>query len=434
MREIGQLSPAICDWLRRAVTPTGRLLELLELLQRQTLTTGTEIAYRLEVDRRTVRRYIAALHELGIPIEGQRGVGGGYRIRPGFRLPPLMLDDDEAVVVALGVVTAGRLGLAGSTESVEGALAKIHRVLPDLLRRRVEALEATLDFTSSGPRGGAPVTGETVLLLAEAIRRRLRLRAGYTSFSGEVTRRQLSPYGLVVHSGPLVPRRVRPRPSRPAHVQSRPHATSGPLQAGGRAAARGLRRRRVREPLARARAVAARGRSPARPDARAGEPAPARPQRWPSSPRPRADAAAHARRVARTGRPSSSPAWSAALRSSSPTSSATACGRWRTASWLRALDPEPSVETVASDVVGNVDGLVGAGVRSPAAGEGAVLAPGAGEGRVQLTVRHRDGHAVAPDVPSVRQRRRSESGEHRRRERMSRGRSRSARGRRSEGP
>jgi predicted DNA-binding transcriptional regulator YafY len=111
-----------------------------------------------------------------------------------------MLDDDEAIVVALGVVAAGRLGLAGSTESVAGALAKIHRVLPDLLRRRVEALEATLDFTSSGPTG-APVTGETVLLLAEAIRRRLRVRAGYTSFAGEVTRRQLSPYGLVVHSG-----------------------------------------------------------------------------------------------------------------------------------------------------------------------------------------------------------------------------------------
>jgi predicted DNA-binding transcriptional regulator YafY len=181
-------------------TPTARLLELLELLQTQTLTTGTEIAYRLQVDRRTVRRYIAALHELGIPIEGQRGVGGGYRIRPGFRLPPLMLDDDEAVVVALGVLAAGRLGLAGSSESVEGALAKIHRVLPDALRRRVEALEATLDFTRSAPTG-APVTGGAVLLLAEAIRRRLRLRAGYTSFSGEVTRRELSPYGLVVHSG-----------------------------------------------------------------------------------------------------------------------------------------------------------------------------------------------------------------------------------------
>jgi predicted DNA-binding transcriptional regulator YafY len=182
------------------VTPTARLLDLLELLQSQTLTTGTEIADRLEIDRRTVRRYVSALQDLGIPIEGQRGVGGGYRIRPGFRLPPLMLDDDEAVIVALGVVAAGQIGLAGSTESIAGALAKIHRVLPDGLRRRVEALEATLDFTTSAP-AGAPVTGETVLLLAEATRRRRRLRITYRSFAGEVTRRDLSPHGLVVHSG-----------------------------------------------------------------------------------------------------------------------------------------------------------------------------------------------------------------------------------------
>jgi predicted DNA-binding transcriptional regulator YafY len=179
------------------VTPTARLLELLELLQSQTLTTGTEIADRLRIDRRTVRRYVAALQELGIPIEGQRGVGGGYRIRPGYRLPPLMLDDDEAVVVALGVVAAGQIGLAGS---VDGARTKIHRVLPDGLRRRVEALEATLDFTRDAPTG-APVTGATVLLLAEAIRRRQRLRITYRSFAGELTRRELSPHGLVVHSG-----------------------------------------------------------------------------------------------------------------------------------------------------------------------------------------------------------------------------------------
>lgn len=181
------------------MTPTARLLDLLELLQTQTLTTGTEIADRFGVDRRTVRRYISALHELGIPIEGQRGVGGGYRIRPGYRLPPLMLDDDEAIVIALGVVAAGQLGLVGS-ESVEGARAKIHRVLPDGLRRRVETLEATLDFTASAPTG-APVAGETVLLLAEAIRRRRRLQVGYRSFASEVTRRNLSPHGLVVHSG-----------------------------------------------------------------------------------------------------------------------------------------------------------------------------------------------------------------------------------------
>ncbi len=176
------------------------MLELLELLQTQPRTTGTEIADRLRIDRRTVRRYIAALQDLGIPVEGQRGVGGGYRIRPGYRLPPLMLDDDEAVVVALGMVAAGHLGLTASTESVDGALAKIHRVLPEGLRRRVEALETTLDFTTVAS-AGAPVTGETVLLLADAIRRRRRLRIAYRSFSGENTEREVSPHGLVVHSG-----------------------------------------------------------------------------------------------------------------------------------------------------------------------------------------------------------------------------------------
>ena len=182
------------------LTPTARLLELLELLQAQPLLTGREISDRLEIDPRTVRRYVEALQQLGIPVEGQRGVGGGYRIRPGYRLPPLMLTDDEAVAVALGVQAAGRLGLSGSAEAAEGALVKIHRVLPDGLRRRVEALEATLDFTSRARRT-APVRGDTVLLLADLIRRRRRVRGTYRAFSGEETRRELSPHGLVVHSG-----------------------------------------------------------------------------------------------------------------------------------------------------------------------------------------------------------------------------------------
>ena len=198
--EIGHITPSICGSLKRVLAPTARLLELLELLQTQTLTTGQEIADKLSIDRRTARRYVAALQDLGIPVEGQRGVGGGYRIRPGYRLPPLMLTDDEAVVVALGVFAARRLGLSASDESVEGALAKLHRVLPDTLRRRVEALEATLDFTAR-PARGVPVAGDRVLLLAEAIRRRRRLRATYRAFSGDQTRRDLSPHGLVVHSG-----------------------------------------------------------------------------------------------------------------------------------------------------------------------------------------------------------------------------------------
>ena len=181
-------------------TPTARLLELLELLQARPLTTGGEIADQLEIDRRTVRRYVAALQELGIPVEGQRGVGGGYRVRPGYRLPPLMLSDDEAVVVVLGLIAARRQGLDSDSGSVDGALTKIHRVLPDPLRRRVEALETALGFTAS-PRSGAPVTGDTVLLLADAVRRGRRVRTAYRSYAGERTRRELSPYGLVVHAG-----------------------------------------------------------------------------------------------------------------------------------------------------------------------------------------------------------------------------------------
>jgi predicted DNA-binding transcriptional regulator YafY len=182
------------------LAPTARLLELLELLQTRPAITGREVAEQLDIDARTVRRYVTRLQDLGIPVEGQRGVGGGYRIRPGYRLPPLMLTDDEAIVVTLGTIVAGRLGLSGAPDSVDGALAKIHRVLPDALRRQVEALEASLDFTARTSTG-APVRGEVALLLADAIRRRRRFRTSYRAFSGERTRRELSPFGLVVHSG-----------------------------------------------------------------------------------------------------------------------------------------------------------------------------------------------------------------------------------------
>jgi predicted DNA-binding transcriptional regulator YafY len=182
------------------LSPTSRLLELLELLQTRPLITGTEIADELGIDRRTARRYIAALQGLGIPVEGQRGVGGGYRIRPGYRLPPLMLSDAEAVVVVLGLLAARRQGLDSESEPVDGALAKIHRVLPATLRRQVEALEATLGFTAAA-REGAPVAGDAVLGLADAIGRRRRIRIDYRTFAGERSQRELSPLGLVVHAG-----------------------------------------------------------------------------------------------------------------------------------------------------------------------------------------------------------------------------------------
>jgi predicted DNA-binding transcriptional regulator YafY len=180
-------------------SPTARLLELLELLQAEPLITGSQLAARLDVDGRTVRRDVATLQRLGIPVEGERGVGGGYRIRPGYRLPPLMLSEDEAAVVVLGLAAARRLGL-GEAADADGALAKIERVLPDALRRRVEALGDALGFTAA-PVTGQPPAGETALALAEAIRRSRRVRVEYRSAAGEASTRELSAYGLVVHRG-----------------------------------------------------------------------------------------------------------------------------------------------------------------------------------------------------------------------------------------
>jgi predicted DNA-binding transcriptional regulator YafY len=138
-----------------------------------------------------VRRYIAALEDAGVPVEGQRGVGGGYRVRPGFRLPPLMLDGDEAVAVSLGL-----LRLAGTGEASDRALDKVQRVLPETLRRRVAALESSLAFTS---QQALAIDSGVAFALAEAIHRRRRLGLDYVAREGEQTTRVVSPYALVVH-------------------------------------------------------------------------------------------------------------------------------------------------------------------------------------------------------------------------------------------
>ena len=169
------------------------MLEFLEVLQDRPFVTGAEIGERLGVDGRTVRRYARAVQELGFPVEGERGPAGGYRLRPGYKLPPLMFTEDEAAAVVLGLMSARRLGVPTSDE----ALAKINRVLPAKLRARTESLERVA-FTS--PAGTAPA-GDTVLTLADAARRRRRVTARYTSHGGAETDRELSPYGVVVHGG-----------------------------------------------------------------------------------------------------------------------------------------------------------------------------------------------------------------------------------------
>ncbi|OUC81262.1 helix-turn-helix transcriptional regulator [Streptosporangium minutum] len=177
-----------------------RVLALLEILQAGPGLTGPELAARLEVDERTVRRYAVRLSELGVPVEAERGRHGGYRLLPGYKLPPLMLTDDEATAVVLGLLAGRRTGLAVGETATESALAKIQRVLPQALRERVAAVSATLGHTRAPVPASAPKAGP-LLALADAARHRQTVRLAYRSWRGESSERDLDPYGIVFHSG-----------------------------------------------------------------------------------------------------------------------------------------------------------------------------------------------------------------------------------------
>ncbi|GIH64719.1 helix-turn-helix transcriptional regulator [Microbispora siamensis] len=179
---------------------TNRVLALLELLQARPGLTGAELAERLEVDVRSVRRYMRRLEDLGIPVEAERGRYGGYRLMPGYRLPPLMLTGDEATAVVLGLLAGRRAGLTVGEGAAESALAKIQRVLPDALRDRVGAVEDMVGLTTRSAATARP-SGTTLLTLADAARRRLRVRLAYRSYRGQDSERTVDPYGLVFHSG-----------------------------------------------------------------------------------------------------------------------------------------------------------------------------------------------------------------------------------------
>ncbi|MEV4386777.1 YafY family protein [Micromonospora sp. NPDC049580] len=181
--------------------PAGRVLALLELLQARHRATAGDLADRLGVDERTVRRYAATLVELGIPVLADRGRHGGYRLHPGFKLPPLMLTDDEAVAVLLGLVVAERVGLATELPATATALAKIRRVLPAALADRLTAVQEHLGFTLRRPEPQARPASGTLLALAAAARHRQRVSLDYRSWRGELSHRDLDPYGLVFHAG-----------------------------------------------------------------------------------------------------------------------------------------------------------------------------------------------------------------------------------------
>jgi predicted DNA-binding transcriptional regulator YafY len=179
--------------------PTTRVLTVLELLQSRRSMSGPELAGRLEVNIRTVRRYITMLQDLGIPVETERGRYGSYRLRPGFKLPPLMFTDEETLAVTLGLLAARKLGLAVAAPAVEGALAKIERVLPATLRERVQAIQNTLSLDVRAD-GVAPDSAIISALCAAAQRER-RVWLRYQAYESDETEREVDLYGLVYHNG-----------------------------------------------------------------------------------------------------------------------------------------------------------------------------------------------------------------------------------------
>jgi predicted DNA-binding transcriptional regulator YafY len=181
--------------------PLGRVLALLEILQAGGTRTLRELSGRLSVDERTVRRYVDHLLDLGVPVESVRGRYGGYRLAPGYRMPPLMLTDDEAIAVLLGLTGTRRAALRpDAAVAVESATAKVRRVLPRALASRLDALVAA---TSDADESRNPTTPETGVLLtvAEAAVGRRPLAITYRDKNDRSTERVLQPYGVVALRG-----------------------------------------------------------------------------------------------------------------------------------------------------------------------------------------------------------------------------------------
>ena len=175
-------------------TTSGRLLELLSLLQARPYWCGEDLADRLEVTPRTIRRDIDRLRRLGYPVESLTGPAGGYRLKAGTAMPPLLLDDEEAIAIAVGLRTAARSSVIGIEETAVRALVKLEQVLPSHLRRRVAALGSA---TFAGPVPGATVDPQHLSVIASACRDTERVRFAYRSRDGAETRREVEPHALV---------------------------------------------------------------------------------------------------------------------------------------------------------------------------------------------------------------------------------------------
>ncbi|MCS4308563.1 putative DNA-binding transcriptional regulator YafY [Rheinheimera pacifica] len=179
--------------------PTIRVLSLLELLQSHGRLSGTELAARLGVDKRTVRRYIQALEQLGIPVTTEHGCDGGYMLVAGFKLPPMMFTNDETLALSLGLLAAHNLNLADTQGAISSVQAKLERVMPAKLKSRSRAIADTIKLILPASDAGTP--GQHLAPLLDALEQQRSVSICYTSYQQASVVRQVDPYGLLFRSG-----------------------------------------------------------------------------------------------------------------------------------------------------------------------------------------------------------------------------------------
>jgi len=180
-------------------SPTARLLTVLELLQSYKQMKGSEIARRLQVDLRTVRRYIVTLQDMGIPVEAERGPYGAYQLARGYKLPPLMFTDGEAIALTLGLLAIREFHFPVDVASVEGALAKTERVMPEKLLHQARGLQESITFNVSLPP--TRPQNDFVTTLSLAVRQQQQVRLRYAAWNGDESERDFDAYGIVFNDG-----------------------------------------------------------------------------------------------------------------------------------------------------------------------------------------------------------------------------------------
>lgn len=179
--------------------PIARVLTALELLQSHHRLSGAELAVKLDVDRRTVRRYITVLEDMGVPVTTEQGRYGGYMLVPGFKLPPMMFTDEEALAISFGLLAARQLGIDDAAPAIESVRAKLERVMPEPLRHKVQAVSKTTQLNI--PRSTPNLEDRLLLTVTRALQCEQRMSFVYRAPGKDGVAREVDPYGLLFQYG-----------------------------------------------------------------------------------------------------------------------------------------------------------------------------------------------------------------------------------------